>query len=89
MADLKATIERMFGNTKPGERPTTIVLSTVHKSKGREWDRVYILGRDQLMPSRYARQDWQVQQELNLIYVAITRAKAELIDVALEEKRRG
>jgi superfamily I DNA/RNA helicase len=88
MEDLKATILRMFGNTQPGERPNTLILSTVHKAKGREWDRVYILGRDQLMPSRYARQDWQVQQELNLIYVAITRAKAELVDVMMEEKKR-
>jgi DNA helicase-2/ATP-dependent DNA helicase PcrA len=89
MEDLRTTITRMFGNTQPGERPTTIILSTVHKSKGREWDRVYIMGRDQLMPSRYARQDWQVQQEQNLIYVAVTRAKSELVDVDLEEKRRG
>lgn len=88
MADLKATIERMFGNTKPGERPNTVVLSTVHKAKGREWARVYIMGRDQLMPSRYARQDWQVQQELNLIYVAITRTKGTLVDVDLESKKR-
>jgi DNA helicase-2/ATP-dependent DNA helicase PcrA len=88
MDELKGTIMRMFGNTQPGERPNTIVLSTVHKSKGREWDRVFILGREQLMPSRYARQDWQVQQEQNLIYVAVTRAKAELVDVDLEEKKR-
>jgi DNA helicase-2/ATP-dependent DNA helicase PcrA len=86
---LLAIMDGIGPNGTMADLKATIVLSTVHKSKGREWDRVYILGRDQLMPSRYARQDWQVQQELNLIYVAITRAKAELIDVALEEKRRG
>jgi hypothetical protein len=30
-----------------------------------------------------------VQQEQNLIYLAVTRAKSELVDVDLEEKRRG
>jgi len=49
----------------------------VHKAKGLEWLRVFILDRDR-MPSRWARRDWQVQQEENLIYVAYTRAKEEL-----------
>lgn len=53
-------------------------LSTVHKAKGLEAQRVFIL-EPHLMPSKYARQDWQQQQENNLIYVAITRALAELV----------
>jgi superfamily I DNA/RNA helicase len=57
-----------------------ITLCSVHKAKGLEWNRVYILGRDSLMPSKFARQKWQMDQELNLIYVAVTRAKAELIE---------
>jgi DNA helicase II / ATP-dependent DNA helicase PcrA len=51
-----------------------IQLSTVHRSKGHEWDRVFILD-PHLMPSGYARLEWQKQQEVNLQYVAITRAK--------------
>ena len=54
-----------------------ITLATVHKSKGLEWHHVYILDRDR-MPSKYARQAWQMRQENNLIYVAITRAKTHL-----------
>jgi superfamily I DNA/RNA helicase len=79
--DLVASIESMFGNTKDGEQPPVLTLSTVHKSKGREWQRVYILGRAKYMPSPYAKKAWQIEQESNLEYVAITRAIAELIDV--------
>ncbi len=54
-----------------------IVLATIHKSKGLEANRVFWLGRSQC-PAKWARKPWQVQQELNLCYVAATRAKAEL-----------
>jgi len=74
-------ITKMFGNTKEGTPPEVLVLSTVHKSKGREWKRVYILGRQRFMPSPYAKKDWQLEQEKNLEYVAITRAIEEMIDV--------
>jgi superfamily I DNA/RNA helicase len=66
-------IGRMFQDDAP-----TLTLSTVHKAKGREWNRVYILGARQFMPSPFARQDWQKVQEQNLIYVAYTRAKQML-----------
>jgi DNA helicase II / ATP-dependent DNA helicase PcrA len=59
-----------------------LVLSTVHKAKGREWERVAIL-RPDLMPSKWARQDWQMEQEKNLIYVAITRTKRHLMFLAV------
>jgi len=76
--DLVTHIKSMFGDTPEGEKPKVFTLSTIHKSKGREWERVYILRRD-LMPSKYAKQSWQLEQEYNLEYVAITRAKSELI----------
>lgn len=60
-----------------------LTLCTVHKAKGKEWDRVAIL-RPDLMPSKWARQDWQQLQEDNLMYVAWTRAKAHLIFLAKE-----
>lgn len=58
-----------------------ILLCTVHRSKGLEWDRVFLLDREAYMPSKYARQEWQLDQEINLIYVAVTRAKKELYEV--------
>jgi superfamily I DNA/RNA helicase len=79
--DLVRDIENMFGNTPDGQQPAVLTLSTVHKSKGREWKRVFLLGRAKYMPSPYAKKDWQLEQEKNLEYVAITRAMSELIDV--------
>lgn len=73
---LRQKIEALFQDDTP-----TLTLSTVHKSKGREWDRVFVLGANLYMPSKYARQDWQLQQEDNLVYVAYTRSKAELVSV--------
>lgn len=71
--DLIEKIHVLFGdNKKEG-----IVLSTVHKSKGLEADRVFII-KPKLLPMKVAKA-WQYQQELNLKYVAVTRAKLELI----------
>lgn len=54
-------------------------LSTVHKAKGLEWDTVYILGADKLMPSSFAITEFDRQQEDHILYVAITRARHELV----------
>jgi DNA helicase-2/ATP-dependent DNA helicase PcrA len=54
-----------------------IRLSTIHKSKGLEADRVFIIHED-LIPSKYAILPWQIEQERNLEYVAYTRAKTVL-----------
>jgi len=57
-----------------------VLLSTIHKSKGLENDRVFLICPN-LIPSRYATKEWQLEQEQNLLYVAYTRAKRELIIV--------
>lgn len=51
-----------------------ISLSTIHKAKGLEADRVFIACKS-LMPSKSAKKDWELNQEYNLMYVAYTRAK--------------
>lgn len=81
--ELKSKIQSMFQDAG-GERKPTLTLSTVHKSKGREWQRVFLMGENIFMPSSYARQDWQLEQERNLQYVAYTRAKSELVLVDME-----
>lgn len=58
-----------------------LVLSTIHKAKGREWGTVYWLDREGTLPSPYARQKWQIEQEDNLCYVAATRAQSSLIEI--------
>lgn len=81
--DLVSLLTSMFGDTQPGVKPRVLTLSTIHKSKGREWPRVFILGRNKFQPSPYARQYWQKHQECNLMYVAVTRAKVELVDIVI------
>jgi DNA helicase II / ATP-dependent DNA helicase PcrA len=66
-------IDRIFVDNANGG---STVFSTIHKSKGREWDRVFWI---QTGPSKWARKDWELEQEKNLCYVAATRAKRELI----------
>lgn len=68
-----AKIKSIFTNQTEG-----IVLSTIHKAKGLENDRIFII-RPDLLPFPYAKLDWQLKQERNLKYVAYTRAKKELI----------
>ena len=70
--DLKHKIKLIFTDEIQG-----IVLSTVHKIKGLEADRVFIIRPDQL-PMQTAK-PWQAIQEKNLQYVAYTRAKLDLI----------
>lgn len=71
------TIQSIFAE----EIGTGIILSTMHKSKGLEADNVFIL-EAQLVPAVYATQQWQKDQELNLDYVARTRAKKNLVYIA-------
>jgi DNA helicase-2/ATP-dependent DNA helicase PcrA len=80
--DLKSLIEGMFSNADDKTtRKDLLTLCSVHKSKGLEWDRVFLLGREDFMPSKWAKKDWMKVQENNLIYVAITRAKRDLVEV--------
>lgn len=51
-----------------------VTLSTVHKAKGLEEKRVFIL-RPDLMPFPKAKLGWQMEQEFNIKYVAFSRAK--------------
>lgn len=80
--ELKSLIESMFSNADDKTtRKDLLTLCSVHKSKGLEWDRVFLLGRQDFMPSKWAKKDWMKVQENNLIYVAITRAKRDLVEV--------
>jgi len=63
-------ITGLFGD----EDGSKVLLSSIHKAKGLEAEDAYLLEPD-LLPSPYARKPWQLQQEMNLIYVATTRGK--------------
>ncbi len=70
---LISRIETIFSEGGKG-----ICLSTIHKSKGLESDRVFIACPDKLYNPRSMQIDWMAEQESNLVYVAYTRAKHKL-----------
>lgn len=70
--DLISKIKTIFNDRGDG-----VCLTTIHKAKGLEADNVFILSKS-LMPSIYAHQEWEKISEINLEYVAITRAKKTL-----------
>jgi len=84
VTQLYQEIEQVFSDYDP-TKPPRLTLSSVHKSKGLEWPTVYLLGRNLWMPSQFATQPWMEDQEQNLIYVAITRAKEILYEITVEE----
>jgi superfamily I DNA/RNA helicase len=61
-----------------------VCLSTIHKAKGLESDKVFII-EPQCLPAPWVKQDWEIEQENNLAYVAYTRAKNELVFVPESE----
>jgi superfamily I DNA/RNA helicase len=72
--ELIRVIEGLFG-----DEGNVTTLSTVHKAKGLEADRVYWLNSSKCPPKWAARRPWMLLQEDNICYVATTRAKQELI----------
>ncbi len=58
--------------------PNAIKLSTIHKAKGLENDRVFILDYDKLPLKKDNHKMWEKIQEDNLKYVALTRTKNTL-----------
>jgi superfamily I DNA/RNA helicase len=101
--ELKARIDDLFANKEQDRVETRVTCSSIHRSKGLEADRVFVL-RDTLNPSlpcgcghwpgahegddgschmchcsRFEDDNVRIQEERNIEYVAITRAKEELI----------
>lgn len=89
---LKKRIESLFGDTQG--KQTLLTLSTIHKSKGREWDHVWLWGRNIYQPFYYALRayekgiTWPLRQEDNLCYVAVTRTKQILTEIICQAKQR-
>jgi DNA helicase II / ATP-dependent DNA helicase PcrA len=90
-SDLENLVKNLFDDNIPASQ--FITLSSVHKAKGREWPHVWLLGRGDYMPFHRAPADWELEQEQNLIYVAITRAERQLTYItdlqSWVDKRKG
>ncbi|MEC1523967.1 ATP-dependent helicase [Neobacillus niacini] len=75
--------------------PNAISLSTIHRAKGLEYNNVYIIGAvDGSLPHDYALDSARngefgaLEEERRLFYVAMTRAKNELL-MSVPQNRRG
>jgi hypothetical protein len=86
MDTLKEYIETLFSG---GKKEDMVVFVTAHKSKGLEADRVFILAPDR-MPLSYPNMlPESAVQEMNLLYVALTRAKHTLVILTNEKYRKN
>lgn len=56
----------------------SLIYSSMHRSKGREADRVVILDANRMTLDLSKLNEEEIQQEKNLVYVAMTRAKHKL-----------
>tara|TARA_R100001143_G_scaffold63591_1_gene73015 strand:- start:35683 stop:37689 length:2007 start_codon:yes stop_codon:yes gene_type:complete len=74
-------IESTAVDTEPAKKEESpLILSTIHSSKGLEWNVVFLIQcLDGIIPSGYAIDDPdQMDEEIRLLYVAVTRAKDSL-----------
>ena len=73
----QSTQDLGFGSDSEAD---TLVLSTAHSAKGREWDAVFVIWAvDGYFPlARALGDDDQVEEERRLLYVAMTRARNHL-----------
>lgn len=83
---IEKVCQKLLFDPEKGQ-PDGIILSTIHRAKGLEWDNVYFYS-PELIPSKTARLlgGWHLEQEVNLDYVARTRAKRSLTFVRSREK---
>jgi len=64
--------------TYVSDKENPIRLSTIHRAKGLEENRVFIIDYDKMPYDRPGFQQWEKTQEIHLKYVAVTRAKEVL-----------
>jgi DNA helicase-2/ATP-dependent DNA helicase PcrA len=56
-----------------------VTLATFHAAKGLEWDSVFLVGlQDGTLPITYAQTEAAIEEERRLLYVGMTRARADL-----------
>lgn len=74
VSDLATYVESLFADNDH----SPITLATVHRSKGLENERIFLIQPNDLPLIWKNQQDWQLQQEENLLYVALTRSISDL-----------
>lgn len=76
LKEFQSVVDDLFSDERP-----SVWLSSVHRAKGLENDRIFILHPELLPPPWVKPGTWQAEQESNIRYVAYSRSKSELIFV--------
>lgn len=79
---------RAFHNTIKEHSSDGVILATMHRSKGLEWDHVFIIDCCRgIIPYERKDSDCDVEEERRLFYVACTRAKETLHVMSYRTKK--
>ncbi len=74
VAELKERVDNQAAPQVDG-----VTLSSLHAAKGLEWEAVFLVGcSDGLLPIKQATSSAEIEEELRLAYVGVTRAKRHL-----------
>lgn len=65
--------------TKKKTKSNEVQLMTIHKSKGLEFKKTYVLVNDNDFPSKKALESDNLDEEARIFYVGVTRAKEDLV----------
>jgi len=75
--------DKIGENIKKILEPNKVAVTTIHKSKGLEWSKVFLLGfAHQHFPSQLNNNIKNIEEERRLFYVGVTRAKNSLFLMA-------
>lgn len=86
-------LEKILEDSCKKKKSDSLILSTIHSSKGLEFDNVFIIDViENVIPSRGSLDSFEngdfspIEEERRLMYVALTRAKKNLHIISLENK---
>lgn len=81
-----ARFEKRYQQQQDNEQQDTLSILTIHRSKGLEWDVVFVPDLNEgSMPFGQPSQLERIEEERRLLYVAITRTKRDLHLLAVKE----
>ena len=91
MQCLRSELKKLFVDEKEDENDSfdsskIVTLCTVHRAKGLEAERTAILHPEKMPLVWNGQKPWEFEQEMNILYVALTRSKDELIIFGTPDK---
>ena len=82
--DLLFALQRLFA-----DKGALVLLSTIHRSKGLEWDLVLHIDYWRIPSQQALTNPLALEQELNITYVCETRARRVFIEATAQELKRN